>query len=131
MTGIQDISPRQAKAITALLGLGSVEGAARATGISVATLWRWQRNDPAFASALREARQTALDDAYRLLQGSALVAVLRLKNLLNARSEQVQLAAARALLDNALKVAELQNLEERISALEAATEQTPRRTGTW
>ena len=49
------LTPKQEKAISALLGQPSIEAAAAAIGVNAATIYRWL-HEPDFAGAYRLAR---------------------------------------------------------------------------
>src|SRR5262249_14965102 len=61
-----DLTPKQRKAVEALLTTGEVSGAAEAAGVSRDTVYRWLKQ-AAFLDAVREAEARALDDLSRLL----------------------------------------------------------------
>jgi len=108
-------------AIGALLTNPTHEGAARAAGVSESTLARWLR-EPVFAAAVREARRRALEQALGALSAATAEAVETLHAMLGAEGEAVRVRAAVAILEHALRGAEVTDLEERIAALESALE---------
>ena len=64
-----------------------------------------------------------LEGAIGTLQQAATEAATALRGLLKAESEMVRLGACRAILEQAIKGADLLDLQERIAALEAHQEQ--------
>jgi transposase-like protein len=113
--------PRRAEqAIVALLGHRSVAEAARATGISAATLRRWLE-DPAFEAKYAAAACAVFGPAMRLAQQREGDAVLLIKNFSidPAVPEETRLKAViyRAGLVKANMIA---NLESRLSGMEPA-----------
>ncbi len=108
-------------AIGALLTHSTHAEAARAAGVSKSTLARWLR-DPAFAQAVREARRHALEQSLGALSAATAEAVATLRASLQAEGEAVRVRAAVAILEHALRAAEVGDLAERIAALEAALE---------
>src|SRR5260370_41049955 len=71
-------------AVAALLTQRNIEEAARAVGISPATLMRWQKL-PEFQTAYREARRAAFGQAVaRLQQGTSAAATPLLKTRIDA-----------------------------------------------
>ena len=61
------LTPKQEKAITALLAQPTIEAAAASLGINPATVHRWL-GEPAFADAYRSARRAAVQQAVTRLQ---------------------------------------------------------------
>jgi len=105
--------------VTALLSHAGVPDAARAAGISVRTAWRWMR-DPAVQARLREIRKDAMNAAMVRLQEAAAGAVDCLCEVQKeGESESARVSAARCILEQALRAAELGDLEERLAKLEA------------
>jgi DNA-binding transcriptional ArsR family regulator len=115
-----------ARLLSALASGISVAEAARATGLSQRTVYR-RLADPAFRKQLSGLRDELVTDALAGLARSAAKAVETLRRLLEARNEHVQLGAARALLDQLLRLREGVELAERVAALERRSEQDRRR----
>ena len=113
----------QEQAILALLTRPSIPEAAEVCGIGEATLWRWMQ-EPEFRDRYRQARRQVLEGAIASLQQAAGEAATTLRTLLKAESESVRLGAARAILDQATRGADLLDLEARIAALEVGREAT-------
>jgi transposase-like protein len=111
----------QERAIIALLSEPTLRAAAASAGISETTLWRWLR-EPIFKDAYRKARSDALAQATAKLQALAAEAVETLVEIHRNReiSAHIRVSAARAVLDLAYKVHEIEDLEARIEALEEA-----------
>jgi hypothetical protein len=104
--------------IASLLASKSVESAAAAAGIGTRTAWRWMA-DANFRRRLAEARRDALERAMTRLQESCTRAAINLDELQqSAENESVRLSASRCILELALRSAELQDVQERLSALE-------------
>jgi hypothetical protein len=96
----------------------SVEEAARATGISVPTGFRWMK-DAVVLEKLRTARRDAMNRAIVRLQEAASGAVDCLcKVQREGESESARVSAARCILEQALRAAELGDIEERLAKLE-------------
>ena len=105
-------------AIVALLNQPTITLAAEDAGISETTLWRWlQRGD--FAKAYREARKQAVNQAIAHIQRISGEAVNTLREVMNdGKKETARVTAARAILELTLKAYEIEDLEERLEALE-------------
>jgi hypothetical protein len=108
---------RAEQLIAALLSEATYEKAARAARLSKATVLRRLR-DPEFRSAYRAARRDLLDATLGRLQRASTEAVQTLQSALRCGVPSVRVTAARSILDYALRVGELMDLEERIEALE-------------
>jgi hypothetical protein len=120
--------PRQVKAerlreaaVAALLRCPMLEAAARAAGCGESTLRRWLQ-EPGFASAVRDARRRTLEQSLGALSAATAEAVDTLRACLGAEGEAVRVRAAVAILEHAMRGAEVAGLHERVAALEAALE---------
>ena len=110
---------KQEDAIAALLTQRNIDEAARATGISVKTLLRWQKL-PEFKAAYRAARREAFSQAVARLQQAASPAVTTLLKMMldpNAPAAS-RVRAAHSVLEHASKAMEIDDIEERIAELE-------------
>jgi phage terminase small subunit len=118
---LQGLTPKQRKAIEALLTTGEVTAAAQAVGVSRATLHRWL-GEPVFLAAVRAAEARALDDLSRLLVRLARSAVTTLAKAMSdpATPPATRVRAADATLGRLLQLRELATLEARVAALEEA-----------
>ena len=117
-------SSKMEAAVAALLTQKNYEEAARAVGISVATLLRWLKL-PEFQKALREARRGAYGQSIaRLQQGTAAAATTLLKTMIDPGTPaSVKVRAAEAIFNHAAKAIEIEDVEARVSALERTAEQ--------
>ena len=106
--------------IAALLTESTVEAAARKAGIGDVTAWRWM-NDRAFADQYREARREAMRHTTARLQGASLESVDALREIQRSgESESARVSAARTILEQALKAADPEDVQQRLDALEQA-----------
>jgi hypothetical protein len=106
--------------IAALMAHPSIEAAAKSVGIGNATAWRWMQ-DPSFAEQYREARREAMRHTTARLQEAAREAVECLREVQRAgESESARVSAARTILEQALKAADLQDVQARLDMLEQA-----------
>jgi transposase-like protein len=112
---------KQEEAIAALLTQRNIEEAARAVGIGPKTLLRWLKL-PEFQAAYRQARREAFGQAVaRLQQGTSAAATTLLKMLIDpATPASVKVRAAEAIFNHAAKAIEIEDIEARVAALEAA-----------
>ena len=118
--------------VVALAGGRTIAHVAKAAGVGETTVYRRLR-DPEFRRRVNEARAAFTDRALGRLSAASTAAVRTLRQLLNAKSEAVRLAAARSILELGAKLRETVELEQRLLALEAHyddTAKTNRGTGT-
>lgn len=121
MSEMQDATAterKQDRAIIALLTEPTVEAAARAADVAPATIWRWSRQ-PEFRAKLRDARRAVVEGAIGQLQQAATEAVDALRRNLTCGTPSVEVRAATAILDQAIKALELFDVVERVEQLEA------------
>lgn len=118
------LTPKQEKAITALLNEPTVAKAAALVDVGERTLHRWL-DEPTFSREYRRARRQAFSHAASLTQRYAPLAVQSLaKVMMDVDAPYAsRVAAASALLKFGRESLELDDLARRIEALEAAQEQ--------
>jgi|ERR1017187_10704301 hypothetical protein len=111
------------EAVAALLTQKNQEEAARAVGISVATLLRWEKL-PEFQKVYREARRAAHAQAIARLQQAAGAAVSTLlKVMIDPNSPaSSKVRAADSVLDHSAKAIELEDIQARLTDLERNAE---------
>jgi hypothetical protein len=109
---------RQERTILALLAEPSIEAAAKTAEVSDVTIWRWMKQ-PEFKSRLRDARRAVVEGAIGRLQAAATEAVTALQRNLTCGTPSVEVRAATAILDQAIKAVELFDVVERVEHLEA------------
>lgn len=110
---------KKEQAIVALLTERNVEEAARAVGISPATLMRWQK-EPEFQAAYRNARREAFGQCIARLQKASSAAATTLLNIMVDKSAPAscRLRAAESVLSLATKATEMEDVQVRLSSLE-------------
>lgn len=114
------LTTQQHRAIAALLSSRNVAEAAHQARVGERTMYRWMK-DPPFRAALLEAEGEAIDVATRRLLGAQEKAIDTVVAMLDdpCVPKWLQLQAAQMLITNLLKLRELRNIEERLTALEA------------
>jgi transcriptional regulator with XRE-family HTH domain len=112
----------QERAITALLTEKTQAEAAAKAGVNESTVSRWLR-EPAFAEALQQARRDLVSVAIGRLQEAAATAVTTLKEIAEDKAQlgSARVSAAKTILETAFKAQELQDIEDRLTALEVMT----------
>lgn len=117
---IKNLTPRQRRAIEALLTSGNVSEAARIAKVSRETLYRWMKQ-PDFCLTLREGTQDSLENLSRSLVALSEKAIRILQSILDDDycAQSLQIRAADHVLGRLLQMRELVDLEGRVSQLEA------------
>ena len=118
MKELSNTEMRQERAIVALLSEPSIEAAAKTADVSDVTIWRWMKL-PEFRAKLRDARRAVVEGAIGRLQQTATEAVETLRRNLTCGTPAVEVRAATAILDQAIKAVELFDVVERVEQLEA------------
>ncbi len=113
------LSTSQATALHALVAGSSDGEAATLAGVTPRTVRVWLR-EPGFRDALAEARRESLRTVAAQLASASLVAVRRLRTLVedDQTPGYVAVSAASKLIDGALRAAELDDIEARLAKLE-------------
>jgi hypothetical protein len=111
-------SPKQEKALSALLSSATYADAAAKVGVSERTVQRWMA-DPVFSAAYAELRRGLVNQALDLLVKNALQAAGRLVELNDSPHPGVQLRAVLATLTLAREHSALAGIEQRLAALES------------
>ena len=114
-----NLTPKQRRAVEALVTTGEVAAAAREVHITRDTLYRWLKQ-PAFLGAVREAEAKALDELSRLLVRLSRTAVATIAKAMSdpATPAATRVRAADVALGRLLQLRELAQLEARVQALE-------------
>jgi hypothetical protein len=109
-------------AIVALLTQRNMEEAAKAVGVDVKTLMRWNKV-PEFQAAYLEARRAAYSQAIARLQQASSAAAATLMRIMVDPSAPAssKVRAAECILDRALRGIEVEDLAYRIGVLERST----------
>ena len=117
------MTPRQQKALAALLTSPSKAAAAKAAGIAPRTL-RDYLADPEFQAAYRDAFGNMVEDATRQAQQAIAPALSTLREIVEDKGEdaQARISAARAILSHGIKLTETTDILNRLQELETAME---------
>jgi hypothetical protein len=115
------LSGAQNKAVLAMLSGSNFLEASQTAGVSQSTMWRWMR-EPDFKQALRDGRLELMEGAIGRIQQACSEAVEVLRSVMNNQESPCssRVTAAKCVIEMALKAVELQDLEQRIIALEKA-----------
>lgn len=113
------LTPKQDKAIAALLAQPTIKQAAEHAGVGERTLHTWL-DEPLFDAVYRAARRKAVQQATARLQQVSSAAVTVLLQLMASKETPpaVRLAAASKVLELSIKGIELEDLAARLAVLE-------------
>jgi hypothetical protein len=115
---VDELSPKQTRAIGALLVCKDIQTAAVEAGVGERTLHTWLR-DANFQAVLRAAEADALTLAVRRLAGASGLALDVVIGIMEGSAPPaVRLRAALGLLDQLIKLRQFVDLEDRIAMLE-------------
>jgi len=119
------IGRKKEEAIVALLTYRTTEEAARAVKISAKTLLRWQK-EAEFATALRMAKRSAFDQSLARLHHLSGAAISTLGKVMMdpATPPSTKVRAADSIWSHTVKAIELEEIETRLAALEAAAQKS-------
>lgn len=114
------LTPRQHRAVAALLSCPTISEAAKTAQVSERTLYRWLVNQT-FLAELHRQESELINNIARRLVSLADNALRTFQELLDdpQAGSSVRLRAAENVLTHLLRVRELATLEERVSLLEA------------
>jgi AcrR family transcriptional regulator len=104
--------------IAALASGATVEDAAARAKVGATTVYR-RLKDADFQQQVRDARGAMLSRAVGDLADATTAAVRTLRQLLDAEGDQVKLGAARAILDQVVRLREHTDIEARLAELES------------
>jgi len=115
----EKLTPKQERALVALLDCGEIKKASETAGINEATLWRWLQA-PDFQSHYRAARRQLVETAIAQLQSDCTIAARVLREVAEDRQAPAssRVAAARTILEQSIGAIELMDLQERVEMLE-------------
>ena len=115
---------KKEQAVVALLVQPTISEAAKQVGIGERTLLRWMKRDD-FQAIYRAARREVMSQAIAHLQQATVEAVATLRSVMKNESApaSAKVTAARIILDLALKVAEVEDLGQRLTTLEQRFEE--------
>jgi phage terminase small subunit len=112
------LTARQKKAIPVLVTSCTYSQGAQETGISRKTLYEWLKQ-PQFRAELDRQRDEVVADAFGILTQSLIKAVENLVSLLDNKDDRLKRLAANDIIEYFLKHKETEDLEERVTAIEA------------
>jgi len=120
MAVFPELTTNQVRALRALIECRTMREAAKQSGIGLSSMQRWMSHDPAFQQAWKLARQRMMEEAISASQRYSADACHVLARLMqdDTQSGATRVAAARAVLEVALKGLASTELEERVLVLQ-------------
>jgi hypothetical protein len=115
----EKLTPKQERALVALLDCGEIKKAAEIAEVGEVTLWRWlQLSD--FQSRYRAARRQLVETAIAQLQSDCTTAARVLREVAEDREAPAssRVAAARAIIEQSVSAVQLTDLQERLEEVE-------------
>lgn len=110
------------KALAALIKAASIAEAAKVSGLSEETLYRYLK-DKDFLKDYRDARRAMVENAITQIQSATTEAVETLKKNLHCENPNAENRAAQIILEHAIKVVEIIDILERLENLENVIEE--------
>lgn len=120
------MTPKQEKALAALISCPTAKAAARTAGLSESALRRY-RQDPKFAAEYKRRCAELLETACTKAKSALPPAIERLNAIVQDDTQQPreQIAAARAVCEYSLRLNEAVDIEQRLRALEERSKNEP------
>ncbi len=115
----EKLTPKQERALVALLDCGEIKKAAEIAEVGEVTLWRWLQA-PDFQTRYRAARRQLVETAIAQLQSDCTTAARVLREVAEDRQAPAssRVAAARAIIEQSVSAVQLTDLQERLEEVE-------------
>ncbi len=125
MSGNIRLSAKQEQTILEIINPANktMEDVAKKIGINERTLYRWLTL-PQFKRRLQGERNRLREQGFNKLKALLNAAVERLGNLLDDASSSIKLRASQTVVDYNIKVAEIEEVEQRLARLEESVSQS-------
>jgi len=111
------LTSNQLRTITCILESNSIEAAAKKAKVSRASVYNWLR-DNFFKARLERERKALFEEGLNALKGATAKAAETLIGLLECNDRNTKRLVAKEIINMAIKVTEIHELEERICRLE-------------
>lgn len=113
----EKLTGRQARAIAIILGARTITEGCEKAGINRQQFYAWMKS-PIFKAEFDHQRRLIIDDALHLLKLSSEKAAKVLIDLLDSGREDIRLKTACAMLEYIGRFLEVEDIDERLSAIE-------------
>ena len=116
----EKLTPKQDRALVALLAREKIKAAAEESGVGEVTLWRWLQ-EPGFQSAYRSRRRQMVESAVAQLQADCTVAVRVLREVAEDAQApaSARVSAAKTILEQSISGVQLTDLQAEVEELKA------------
>lgn len=112
------LSRKQLKAIPLIISAKTITEGVKQAGISKTLFYEWMKND-VFRNEFISRQNDIIETALKELKGLSSEAVERLGSLLReTQNENIRLKAIALILDNTMKMKEIEDIEERLTEIE-------------
>jgi hypothetical protein len=117
----ENLTGKQAQALATLLAGSTVEQAAASARVNPVTVYRWLQQED-FRQQYQQARRQVVEQAASNIQQAATAAVSVMVSIMGDTdaAPSVRLRAAQGIYEQATKWVEVEDVQERLEALEAA-----------
>ena len=122
----EELTARQQRLLVELVKNPDLQSAARAAGVGRTTAYRWL-DQPAFAGELSQRRNEAMKEALSSIKAHTARAATELTRLLDTDDERLRWRICSEILRNAIKVRELEEIEQRLMLVEQKLNSSPKR----
>jgi hypothetical protein len=112
------LKPKQELVIVNLLACTTIEQACKKAKINKATFYNWLNTDDGFKKEYNRRKIQLIENAVSSLSSSVTKAVDVLTGLLDTDNEHLRRLVAKDIIENSIKVVEIDKLEKRIEELE-------------
>ena len=114
----EKLTPKQERALVALLDCGEIKRAARDAGVNESTLWRWLQ-EPGFQRRYRAARRQLVETAVAQLQSDCSVATRVLREVAEDTQApaSARVAAAKAIIEQSISAVQLVDLQAEVEEI--------------
>jgi hexokinase len=117
----ENLTSKQASALASLLAGSTIEQAAASARVNPATVYRWLQQE-AFRQQYQQARRQVVERAASSIQQAATEAVQVMTTIMldKGAAPSVRLRAAQTVYEQATKWVEIEDVQQRLEALESA-----------
>jgi len=113
----EELTDKQKRLLSILIETPNITEAAQRAGIGRSTAQRWMKNS-VFRKELDNLRRDAMKEAMNSVHSYTAKAVDGLVRLMDSSNEWVQMQSCIKILNRSVKIREVEELEERLTALE-------------
>lgn len=120
------LTDRQLKLLTEMVRTNDIKAACSAAGIGRTSAYRWLQQET-FSNELTRMRSTTMNEALNSIKSLTTQAATVLAALLESKNESIRRMVCRDILRHAVKIREMEEVEQRIDRLEDTMKKMNRR----